>query len=48
MLRQWNFEIDLEVDNKRVPVYKQLAEQIQQMIESGILKTEICYLEVAK
>lgn len=38
MLRQWNFEIDLEVDNKRVPVYKQLAEQIQQMIESGILK----------
>ncbi|MBQ0150739.1 MAG: PLP-dependent aminotransferase family protein [Bacteroidales bacterium] len=38
MLRQWNFEIELELDNKRVPVYKQLAKQIQQMIESGILK----------
>lgn len=39
MLRQWNFEIELELDNKQVPVYKQLAAQIQKMIETGILKT---------
>ena len=38
MLRQWNFEIELELDNKQVPVYKQLAAKIQQMIETGILK----------
>ena len=38
MLRQWNFEIELEPDNKQVPVYKQLADKIQKMIETGILK----------
>ena len=38
MLRRWNFEIELDVDNKQVPVYKQLAAKIQKMIETGILK----------
>lgn len=38
MLRQWTFKIELNADNKQVPIYKQLAEQIQEMIESGILK----------
>lgn len=39
MLRQWNIKIELDSDNKQVPLYKQLADQIQHMIESGILKS---------
>lgn len=38
MLRQWNFFIELHADNKQVPLYRQLADQIKNMIESGMLK----------
>lgn len=38
MLRPFNLELDLKLDNKEVPMYQQLAEGVQKLIVSGTLK----------
>lgn len=38
MLRPYNLELELELDNKEVPMYQQLAEGVQKLIVAGTLK----------
>jgi len=38
MLRPFNLELDLKLENKEVPMYQQLAEGVQKLIVSGTLK----------
>ncbi len=37
MNRPWKIKFDFVLDNKDIPMYRQLAEHIQQMIETGVL-----------
>ena len=39
MLRPWKLQLNLELDNKEVPMYQQLADKVQKLIETGTLKT---------
>lgn len=38
MLRPWQLNLNIEVENKNMPMYRALAAEVQRLIESGTLK----------
>ena len=43
MIRPWYFAIELDKENKQIPLYKQIAQKIQVQIMSGGLNPVMLY-----